>query len=120
LKLTRQEAFRGLSVTAELLVRKLSSQATFASQTVCVYLEPFKTTDLQLTTALKLSKMQHIQPYRDALKGYRPVPYIFKKLFSRATFSSQTVCVYLDQFKCVREARNCPPKPLLEPAFGYP
>ena len=33
------------------------------------------------------------------LRGYRPAPYIFRKIFSRATFASQIVCLCLETLR---------------------
>jgi len=42
--------------------------------------------------------------FGDAPWGYRPMSYIFRKLFS-GTFQSHTVCLYLEPFKSNRASK---------------
>jgi len=82
------------------IFRKLFSRATFSSVIVCLYLEPFRSyLTSKLTILEKYSKIQHIWPFGGTTGGYRPVIYILRKLFSRATFASEIVCLYLESLK---------------------
>jgi len=76
--------------------RKLFS-GTFPSQILCLYLEPFKSNRaLKLTIVKKsLQKFNVCGIIADTPGDYRPVLYIFRKLFSRATFALQLVGLYL-------------------------
>jgi len=74
------------------IIRKLFSWTAFPSQIVDLYLEPFKrASDLTI-----LNKSPHkfkvFGISVDIPGGYRPALYIFRKLFSCATFASQVVC----------------------------
>ena len=81
--------------------RKLFSGTTSPSQIACLYLEPFKSNRAWKLAILKKS-LQKFNVFRiivDTPGGYHLMPYIFRHIFPRATFTSQIACLYLVPFR---------------------
>ena len=72
-----------------------SFQGQYFRRSLCHYLEPFKSNRASNLTILQKSpqKFNVFEITADNPGGYRPMPYIFRKIFSRATFASQIVCL---------------------------
>jgi len=94
------------------ILRNLFSGTPFLSQIVCLYFKSFKSNRASNLAVLKKSTQKFNvfgiiavplgATARGGGGGYRPVPYIFRKLFSRATatFAWQiVVCLCLESFR---------------------
>jgi len=81
--------------------RQLFTGTIFSSQILCFYLKPCKSNGASKLTVVKksLQKFNVFGSIADTAGGYHPMPYIFRKIFSRATFVSLTVCLYLVPFR---------------------
>ena len=69
-----------------------NSPVFLAYPVVCVYVESLKSNSVSNLIILKKSRLgnsTYLELSRMPLRGYRPVSYILRKLFSRATLASQ-------------------------------
>jgi len=89
------------------ILRKLILCATFASQVVYfLYLEPFRRyLASKLTLLEEYLKNQHILLSEETTWGYPHNLCIFRQLFSWATFSSGTVCLYVYSLKSYKASK---------------
>jgi len=82
-----------------------SSKALFTpSDVLCLYIEAFRSyLASKLTILERYSKIHHYYAFWGKHRGRYPhILYIFRKLFSRTTFDSQTVCLCLKPLKIIK------------------
>ena len=89
------------------IFRKLFSETTFQSRIVGLCPGLFKSDRASNLTILKKSLYINSTDtcIADTPGGYCPMPYIFRKIFLRATFASQIVCLYLASFRSYRASK---------------